>query len=77
MVKRKKLEEIKKMFSKEECWRSEIDPNKLIIKCCALGAGWDYGETPNYEINSKFEFLKNDPRIIILWCGDCYGCGGW
>lgn len=82
MAKRKKLEEIEKMFSSETCgrpacWRSENDPNKLVIRCCALGAGWDYGDEPNYKIDPKYEFLKNDPRIIILWCDDCYGCGGW
>lgn len=77
MAKRKKLEEIEKMFSKEVCWRSENDPNKLVIKCCALGGGWQYEDEPNYEIDPKYEFLKNDPRIIIFWCNDCWGCGSW
>lgn len=72
------LKEIEKLLGKRTCWRS--DNNQLLyIKCCAVGDNfYDYGERPPKRLDfSRAPYLKDDPRIEIIYCEDCCGCAGW
>lgn len=75
-----KLKNIEKKLN-DSAWRSD-NGQHLYIKSCALGHNfYDYGEDEPEEIDFSYhpdlKKIENDPRIIIITCGDCCGCAGW
>ena len=53
--------------------------NKFIIDACAVGDNfYDYADTPQPIIfDEEYEWMENNPFIIIRECCDCSCCGGW
>jgi len=71
-----KLKEIEKMFY--DTYRTE-NGQKLCIYACNVGEnGYEYGEPePPITYYPEYEFLRNDPRILLIRCDDCCQCGSW
>ena len=63
-------------------WYDEED-DKLTIRICAIGNGYGYyGPHPKEikleEIDRKMFFeIVNNPKVKVLDCIDCWGCGDW
>lgn len=79
-----KFKEIRAQLSARDIsyWESD-NGQRLYIRACYFGEKncFDYGEPyrkPRCYMKDKFlQELFNDPRIIVLSCDDCCGCGGW
>lgn len=80
-----KLKEITKYLDKNgiSYWRSENN-QKLILRACAFNSEtesnfYDYGEPPKPIkcFDQKMQFIFNDPRVVVINCGECWGCAGW
>lgn len=85
------FEEIKEILDKvgtDRYWYGEDEQGDKVvyIGCCMLGDnGYDYDEEPIEEEDWTFEFCpelvdianNSNPRVEIVECSSCCGCGSW
>ncbi len=77
------FEELKEYLNKNEIEFFEMEDTEeeiVCIKWCEIGDNfYDYGEEPPTRIkfNKGLEFLKDDPKVILIECSECCACAGW
>ena len=77
-----KLKDICRFLDKHHVKYERSENNQqILIKSCEIGDNfydYEYGERPKAVIfDPPFAHLKNDPRIIIIICENCWECAGW
>ena len=74
------LNKCKIKFFEMEDEDADAEKEIVYIYWCEIGDNfYDYGEKrPKHtHFYKKFEFLRDDPRVVLLDCADCCGCASW
>ena len=65
---------------RDPCSRS-CNNQTLFVLNCAVAKNCCYGycdkEIPPFKFDPEWEYLRDDPRIEVVRCEDCCGCGDW